>query len=353
MKYLLYCYCCFLCYECLIAQTAFTKVDTLLTSESSSCRIMFYNVENLFDTVDDSLKRDEDFTPTGMKGWSKRKYETKLKNIYQTIAGVGDWNMPAIIGLCEIENRFVLEELVNKTPLQRFDYQIVHEESPDKRGIDVGLLYHPEKFTYLSHETLPIQFPFDTASRTRDVLLVTGKVFDQDTIHVFVNHWPSRFGGHIETDPKRAVVAQTVRDKVLAIYQKNPTANIIIMGDLNDHPYDDSVAKVLKAKRDTTNLTFNDLYNLTAENEARGEGTHKHKDHWGILDHLIVSPSLLQGKKGLGISSNRAVIFKAPWLIEKEEKGLGERPFRTYIGARFHDGYSDHLPIFLDLVEVD
>ncbi len=313
-------------------------------------RVMFYNVENLFDTKDDSLKRDEDFTPRGIKGWSSRKYFTKLKNIYRTIIGVGGWEPPAVVGLCEVENRFVLQELIVRTPLRKLDYDVIHEESPDRRGIDVAMLYRPSKFQPIRYQTIQITFPFDTDSKTRDVLYVKGRVLNQDTVHILINHWPSRFGGHIETDPKRGYLASVVRQKVDSIYSTNSNANIVIMGDLNDSPHDASVAEILEAKKEMKNLTSNDLFNMMIPLEGEGKGTHKHENHWGILDHIIVSSPLLQRQEGLRIHQQKAAIYEGDFLIQVEDKKLGIRPFRTYSGAQYLGGYSDHLPIYLDLM---
>ncbi len=313
-------------------------------------RIAFYNVENLFDTKDDPEKMDEAFTPTGMYGWSYKKYNKKLHHIYRVLVSVGGWEPPAVIGLCELENRFVLEELLSKTPLERFDYQIVHEESPDKRGIDVGLIYRKEKFQVLDYKPIHIRFPFDTTSRTRDILYVKGQLMKRDTVHIFVNHWPSRFGGHLETDPKRSFVAQTVRHYADSIYSRNPWANIVIMGDLNDAPSDQSLIEVLNAKGEAEGLELNDLYNLMHKMEKNWwEGSHKHEEHWGVLDQIIISPALVKRQEGLHLRNERAYIFKADWMLMDEEVRLGKKPFRTFLGARYLGGYSDHLPIYIDL----
>ncbi|MEZ4887661.1 MAG: hypothetical protein R3E32_23205 [Chitinophagales bacterium] len=327
-----------------------SQQNTDLRNVEDAFRIMFYNVENLFDTRDDSLKNDEDFTPRGIKGWGSRKYYTKLQNIYRTIIGVGGWEPPAVIGLCEIENRFVLQELIVRTPLRKLDYDIIHEESPDRRGIDVAMLYRTSKFEPIGHKAITIKFPFDIDSKTRDILYVKGIVLGEDTVHLFVNHWPSRFGGHIETDPKRNFVASVLRQTVDSIYQTDSEANIVIMGDLNDSLNDESVLKILNAKKDTSNLASNDLFNLMAALEQAGKGTHKHENHWGILDQIIVSAPLLQRKKGLQIQNQAAMIYEGSFLVEPEDKKLGVRPFRTYYGAQYTGGYSDHLPVYLDLV---
>ena len=154
---------------------------------------MFYNTENLFDPVDDSLTADEEYTPTGMRGWTFTKFMLKIRNISKVVLAVGGWDPPDIIGFCEVENRWVLKELTTQTPLKNFGYTIVHYESPDPRGIDVALIYRPDKFKVLNAEPIHIRFPFDTASRTRDILFVKGTVSGGDTLNIFVNHWPSKF----------------------------------------------------------------------------------------------------------------------------------------------------------------
>ncbi len=319
-------------------------------------RVAFYNVENLFDTYDDPIKRDDEFLPTGMKGWSGKRYRLKLNQIYRVLSAVGGWEPAGVIGLCELENRFVLEQLLEKTPLREFDYEIVHHESPDKRGIDVGLLYRPEKFKVLHEEALKVIFPFDTTSRTRDILYVKGQVLKRDTVHIFVNHWPSRFGGHLETDPKRDFVAQTIRDKADEVYAKDPKAKIIIMGDLNDAPQDNSVLNVLRTEHELEGLaqSENDLYNLMYEmSENWWAGTHKFQEHWGVLDQIIISPKLVKNPEGLLLKGGQAHIFKADWLMEEEELRIGDKPNRTYLGARYHGGFSDHLPVYIDLIYPD
>ncbi len=314
-------------------------------------RVVFYNVENLFDTYDDPEKMDEAFTIKGMYGWSSSKYKRKLHHIYRVLVSVGGWEAPAVIGLCELENRFVLEELLAKTPLSRFDYQIVHEESPDKRGIDVGLIYRKEKFKLIDYQAINVTFPFDTTSRTRDILYVKGRIIGADNVHIYVNHWPSRFGGHLETDAKREFVAQTIRHHVDSIYGVEPNANIIIMGDLNDAPNDDSVLNVLAAKGgDPNQLATNDLYNLMFSMEQEWKvGTHKHEEHWGILDQIVISQPLANRKEGLILKDGIARIYRPDWMLMEEEVRLGKKPFRTFLGARYLGGYSDHLPIYIDL----
>lgn len=318
-------------------------------------RLMFYNTENLFDTFDDTLKIDESFLPTGDHYWTPRKYYKKINNISKVITAIGQWELPEIIGLCEIENRRVLEDLTKKTALKKIKYRIIHKESPDRRGIDVGLLYRPDKFFPITYKAIRVKFPFDANKPTRDILYVKGTNIYKDTLHIFINHWPSRWGGQTETDRKRQFAASVLRGKVDSIFSAEKNPYIIIMGDLNDYPTNNSVVKVLKAK---TGFTKNDnfspkkLYNLAWYlQEVKNQGSHKHKGEWGVLDQIIVSGSLLNKNNKLYTSPDNAHIFNAPFLLEQDNNYTGQKPFRTYIGFKFHDGYSDHLPVYIDLFE--
>lgn len=311
-------------------------------------RIMFYNVENLFDWEDDTAKRDESFTPEGDNHWHPGRFWDKQRKISQTIIAAGGWEAPEIVGVCEVENRFVLEQLVQKTALYKSNYQIVHEESDDSRGIDVALIYRPDKFELLHYHYIKIKFDEEDARPTRDILYVKGIANFADTIHVFVNHWPSRFGGHLATDPKRMKAATTLRSTVDSIFASVPSANIIITGDFNDHPEDKSIIEGLQAKHKQEDINQNTLFNLMHE-KMHKEGTHKFQGEWGILDMWIVSDGLMNGTNKLEIAEDGATIFNAPWLLMDETVHLGKRPFRTYQGPKYIGGYSDHMPIILDL----
>ena len=290
-------------------------------------RIVFYNVENLFDIYNDSLTRDEEFTPEGLKNWNNYRFYKKLNNIYKVLIGVGEWEPPSIVALCEIENRFVLNKLLYKTPLQNFDYKIIHKESPDWRGIDVALLYRQDKFEPLSYETINIRFPFDTSKRTRDILYVKGLIAESDTIHFFVNHWPSRYGGYLASKPKREFVASVLKKKVDSVFKTNNLANILIIGDLNDDPSDESVAVFLNAKSDTLELQNPDLFNLMSVYEKEWKtGTLKYKENWNVFDQIIISDALLFGSDNLIISPERAQVYNPGFLFEEDHKYLGKKP---------------------------
>lgn len=313
-------------------------------------RIVFYNVENLFDVYDDTLKRDNEFTPEGMRHWNNKKFYKKLNQTYKVLISVGEWDPPAVIGLCEIENRFVLNKLVYETPLKKINYKIVHQESPDRRGIDVGFLYRPDRLEPVSYQAIHIRFPFDTASRTRDILYVKALVNEKDTVHFFVNHWPSKYGGFMATIPKRAFVASVLKTHTDSLLAQNPNANIFIMGDFNDTPGDESVLEVLGARADTVGMKNTELYNLCYPlHENWKIGSHKYQGKWSMIDQFIVSRAMMKGTAGVIISDKGAQIFHPDFLIMEDKKFMGSIPFRTFSGAKYIGGFSDHFPIFVDL----
>ncbi len=319
--------------------------------ERGDFRIMFYNCENLFDVFDDSLTRDDDFTPEGGKHWSWRKYNRKISNISKVVTAVGGWSPPEIIGVCEIENRYVLESITEFSPLKKHDYRIIHRESPDRRGIDVGLLYLPNKFTPISYDAIRVTFPEGMGKTTRDVLYVKGETNKNDTLHIFVNHWPSRWGGQMETDDKRMFVAALVRSKADSIFATNPKANIIIMGDLNDYPDDRSLMESMKCKINFDGEYIdNELYNLAYYlQEVKGKFSHRYHGEGGVLDQIIISGALFNENNSIITTPDDTHIFDADFLLEDDDAYVGKKPFRTYIGFKFHDGYSDHLPVYIDL----
>ncbi|MDD3406093.1 MAG: endonuclease [Sphingobacteriia bacterium] len=319
--------------------------------QSKPFRVVCYNVENLFDIRDDSLTNDSEYLQGGKRGWTYKKYNTKLSNISKVITAIGGWNPPAIVGLCEIENRHVLEDLTCYAPLKAFHYQIVHYESPDARGVDVGLLYQKNRFCPIFSEAINITFPDNPEKKTRDILYVKGVANNSDTLHIFVNHFPSRLGGALASEPRRIYVASVLRHKVDSLLQYSPTANILIMGDFNDYPTNKSISQTLRAMAIPTDSNIiNDtcLYNLFYHTHVEGViGSYKHDGEWGMLDQMIVSGNLLHANT-TSIVPNSAEVFDAEWLLEEDRHYLGKQPSRTYIGMKFNNGYSDHLPIFVD-----
>lgn len=317
--------------------------------EGQAVRIMFYNVENFFDTIDNPNTWDEQFLPDGFYQWDTYKYYAKRNKLAKVILNTGSWQIPAIIGMCEVENRTVLEDLVSAPLLRKFDFGIVHEQSPDERGIDVALLYQKALFQPFHHEALTVRFQQDTSDRTRDILYVAGTL-GPDTLHLFVNHWPSRRGGVEASAPKRMRAAGVLKERVNTILAKNPEAKIIIMGDLNDGPQNRSVSEVLGAMNDST--AFNDtaqLYDYMNYFLKKGEGTHKYKNEWNTLDHIIVSSGLLKATSGFSAHFQSVEIIREDYLIEADPYNPGSRPFRMMLGPKYHGGYSDHLPVVLTL----
>jgi predicted extracellular nuclease len=329
-------------------------------------RIMFWNTENFYDTQRDSSIDDREFLPDGSRFWTPKRYKTKLLHTYKTIVALGGWEPPEIIGLCEIENKKVLNDLIQQTPLGKFQYGIIHKDSPDKRGIDVAMLFRKDKFKILGCNWISVIFPHNLSEKTRDIVYVKGVAIRKrprlqelnrndsligiDTLHLFFNHWPSRLSGQMQTEYKRRTAATTLKLHVDSILSVDKNARIIICGDFNDEPTDYSVKTVLDCCIPGSTADTCKLLNLSARFMGHGQmGTHKYQSEWAVLDQLIVSSGLYSGKFGLKCSLLDAHIFTADFLLVEDETGLGRKPFRTYDGYRYAGGFSDHLPVYLDL----
>ena len=316
----------------------------------SDYRILFYNVENLFDTKDDSLKNDAEFLPQGAKYWTWKKYQDKCSKIAKIIMAVGGWELPEIVGLCEIENRKTLNGILYSTPLKKGNYKIIHNESPDHRGIDVALLYQADRFFPIDTSFLKLTYNKSSYSTTREILYVKGATHTDDTLHIFVNHWPSRWGGQLESENKRISAAQLLRSKVDSLFRYNSKTKIIIMGDFNDYPDNKSINNTLKASMPNKEIIDNELYNLASILENKSSiASHKYKGVWGMLDQFIVSGALMNANGILQAQPNNMFIFAPNYLLETDNSYKGIRPNRTYIGYKYHGGFSDHLPVYLDL----
>lgn len=326
-----------------------SKVSVAQTDTSFYC-VMFYNLENLFDPRDDSLRNDDAFTPTGMNHWTFSKFNRKINNLAKVILSINGWSPPDIIGVAEIENEFVLRQLCYRTGLSRYGYRIVHYESPDSRGIDVALLYRHQRIRIADSRAIPIVFPFEPRSRNRDVLYVKALTAQDDTLHLFVNHWTSRYSGYAATIAKRNHYASVVRQWSDSLLQANSQARIVIMGDLNDYPTDESIIDVLQAQPYKEDGEYSALNNLMHRfSKMKNVGTHKGGEFWGCLDQMIVSKSLLDGSDSLQIVGQQAEIYQADFMVVPDEKYGGVKTHRTYLGPRYLGGFSDHLPIFLRL----
>lgn len=335
----------------LLAKAVFSQ-ETSGVHERSTYRVMFYNVENLFDIENDSLVKDKAFTPEGKNHWTKKKYRDKLNKIGKTIIASGEWEPPEMVGICEIESRGVIKDLLNKGPISNFEYQFLHKESPDWRGIDVALLYKEEAFDPIDTQFLKVHLPDKDQKSTRDILYAKGLVKkngnDRDTLHVFVNHWPSRYGGQTATAPKRIKAASILRKQVESIKGKKKAPNILIMGDFNDEPQNTSLNETLKAKADTNkgNLLVNLMH---PKGGADIKGTYKYQYEWNILDQFIISKPLLRSdEERLATDFKQVSVLRKDFLLKPDNKYPGKKPYRTYLGPRYKGGFSDHLPIILD-----
>jgi hypothetical protein len=251
------------------------------------------------------------------------------------------------VGVCETENRRVLEDLTRRTPLSRYPYQIIHKDSPDPRGIDVAVLYNQQAFQPVLHRFFPVCFGHQKGC-TRDILYVKGHTPAGDTLHIFFNHWPSKWQGELKTQPKRNHAARILRSHIDSIQNQHKAARIMILGDFNDGPEAQSLSRYLKARAPSSSIRPESLYNLSFAWLPGPTGTQKYRAAWEILDQVIVSGSLLSGR-GLHTTKEGAWIFRRSFLLEEDTRYTGIKPFRTYSGYRYIAGFSDHLPVMVDL----
>ncbi|WP_203295273.1 endonuclease/exonuclease/phosphatase family protein [Luteirhabdus pelagi] len=316
--------------------------------------IAFYNLENLFDYEDDPVTFDDDRTPEGKDHWTKEIYEAKLKNMAKVIAEIGSdvtGTSPALLGVCESENRRVLDDLVNQEPLVDKNYGIIQFDSPDRRGIDVALLYQKRLFTPTNYKAYPLMI-YDEDDRTkrvytRDQLLVSG-MLDGEKIHVIVNHWPSRSGGEARSRPKRMRAAELNKKIIDSLFSEDPYAKIITMGDLNDDPTSPSVKEVLEAKENRDDVDIKELYNPMEEMYDKGIGTLAWRDSWNLFDQMIVSHELLK-KDYATYRFYKAGVYNKSYLANPRGRYQGY-PYRSFVNG-FTGGYSDHFPVYIYLIK--
>ncbi len=311
-----------------------------------SLRLAFYNVENLFDTIDEPSTIDSEYMPNSSLKWHTQRYFAKQKNIAKVIEAM---NFPTIMGMAEVENRRVLEDLITQPLLSSKNYGIAHFDSPDERGIDVAMIYRKSEFEIKKQKTHAIKFPTSN-DKTRDILEVNGILRGGIDVTVFVNHFPSRRGGADDSEPKRVYVASVLRKAVDSIFQKNPNARIVIMGDFNDEPSNNSLKNTLGAagwqRGVTPTLPSAALYNLGAAIEKRGEGTSYYRG-WDVLDQIIVSGTFLDARSKT-TTKDEETVFNPDLVIFKDKAGQ-RLPNRTYTGPIYRGGFSDHFPVFIDI----
>ncbi|WP_251619912.1 endonuclease/exonuclease/phosphatase family protein [Odoribacter lunatus] len=336
----------------LIGSIGWCLLSSVLAQERY--RVVSYNVENLFDTRHDIGKRDEEFTPEGRLHWTQSRYTEKLQKISRAIYASGEGQMPTFVGLCEIENRRVLDDLTTKTVLAEADYGIAHRESSDRRGIDVAFLYKRACFRILRENVIPVKSEQDTTFRTREILYVSGILttpdsLRRDTFHFFVCHFPSMAGGESQSEWKRKLAASSLKNCIDSIQRQNPKAAIILMGDFNGKADRPALKTVLKAKRsDARKIENTGLYNTGYYLLYGTHGSYKYKGEWQTIDHIIVSGILLNGKH-MFQAEKHLTPYAAKFLLEEDSSYFGYKPWRTFVGPRYVGGYSDHLPIYLDL----
>lgn len=309
--------------------------SSLWVNGQNSLRLTWYNVENLFDTIDSPDTNDEEYLPDSEKEWNSQKYWSKLNRMAKVLRNSTGYEAPDIIALCEIENGQVVYDLTHRPAFAEMDYRVIHYESPDFRGIDVALAYNPEKVHFFASSQ--IRVPIDTLEgrTTRDILLASG-VWNQDTLHVFVNHWPSRRGGQAASNIKRVIASSTLLRAVDSLESMYHQPKIIVVGDFNDGPSNESI-QMLKERG----------FHLDMENRSESEGTHRYAGHWEYLDQWIWSPSLADGTTTVDTS----YIYMNEEMVEESGRYPGIQPKRSWRGNLFTSGYSDHLPIVLKITQ--
>lgn len=319
--------------------------------------VAFYNLENFYDTLDDPQTNDEEFTPKGERNYNGTIYWNKVGKLASVIQKLGTDDDkipcpdgPAILGVAEVENDNVLNDLVNHNLLKNRNYKIVHYDCKDKRGVDVGFLYNPKYFVVEDSRSLFVNLPRGAkdAYYTRDVLWVKGKL-DGETVHIYINHWPSRIGGEERSAPGRAAAALVSKKHIDSIANAEGEQKVIIMGDLNDDPTSPSLAKVLKCKANIADMKPNSIYNPWVDMYKQGYGTLAYQDAWGLFDQIVIGNKWID-KKQDGFFFNKQCIFNREFLTENIGRYKGY-PMRTWDGLSYRGGYSDHFPTYLVMLK--
>lgn len=303
--------------------------------------VMFYNVENLFDTTDDTTKNDEEFLPEGSRRWTGNRYHKKINGLARVIAAAGEWELPALVGLCEVENEEVVKDLAYSTILSAGNYGIVHRDSPDLRGIDLALLYRRDYFRVTEVRSwIPEREP-GASFESRNLLYVKA-VMDTDTLHVILCHFPSRRGGLLAAEKGREEMAMLVRDKTDSILSVSDGTSVIVMGDFNAGPKDEIMV----------NLTSgNHLVNTAVDLITTEMGSYKYQGTWEVIDQILLSPALAAGSGTFQVVPESARILDSPFLLTDDLSYPGKKPYATYAGFQWAGGYSDHLPVLITITQ--
>ncbi len=306
--------------------------------------VMFYNLENFFDTIDDPGNRyDNEYIPEGKKQWNTERYMTKIKHLGKVFMNVDPRETPDLIGVCEVENRHVLEDLVNNTTLK--GYKIVHYESKDMRGIDLALLYDPSEFQVLESKKIDIYYKPNRPARTREIIYIKGQTRNGEILHIFLNHWKSRVARRAgeESEYKRVAAARSLKKAVKAKLDKDPDAKIIIMGDFNDEPTNKSLYTTLKAREKPARIT--DLFNVMLPLDKEGKGTYYHDHQWLMFDNIILSGGFVLDHSKI-IPEGSGHVLAKDFMLKESKRSHAIYPLRTFDGSRYLGGYSDHLPVY-------
>ncbi|MEN9522303.1 MAG: hypothetical protein RL065_680 [Bacteroidota bacterium] len=318
------------------------SINQLKAQSKKQLSVAFYNCENYFDTINDPKVKDEEFLPEAKSHWTIGRFNTKKQHIAQVLSSI-NISGADIIGLCEVENKYVLEELIKEPGMVSGNYQIVHYNSTDERGIDVALLYKKDAMKLLGSKSYRIYFPFDSSLKTRDLLIVNAEFSNGQQAFIAVNHFPSRRGGTDESDKKREYVAQFERNLFDSIYNANKKANpvLLAMGDFNDEPENNSLQVMEKSKVMPMINTFKSF-------KEKKEGTHYYKGEWSLFDQFFVSKNAVEKPSTkVNYQTNSATIYKPDFLLEQSKGLYFGSPLRTYAGPRYFGGYSDHLPVYI------
>jgi endonuclease/exonuclease/phosphatase family metal-dependent hydrolase len=304
-------------------------------------RVMSYNVENLFDTSDNEETDDDEFLPSSLRRWTFSRYNHKLKQIARIICAAGEWDTPALVGLCEAENDTVLSRLLRSTPLRQQPYRYLITQGSDKRGINVALLYRRDQFRYIDHRSIQVKFKSAAIRPTRDILHAWGEILSGDTLDVIVCHFPSKYGGEKESEAQRldaAGILVALSDS-LSLIRRHPLQ--IIMGDFNDEPDSRCMRRV----------AGDSLLNLFAPgNPASGRGSQKYQGEWSQLDQIIIRRRMAESDSPVQFVPGSARTFSPSFLLIDDKTWRGKRPRRTYHGFKYEGGYSDHLPVITDFL---
>jgi len=308
--------------------------------------VAHYNVENLFDTINDPAINDEEFLPNTEKKWNSERYHKKLDQLAEVIASINQGKGPDFLGLCEVENEGVVADLARQKRLKKQKYQYVHHDSPDARGIDVAFMYRKGQLKNVSSRTAFLYDPEEPKFRSRDILVVNGTLKNGQQAFFLINHWPSRVGGQKKSEPKRMLAARLARSVYDSIRVVQPQAAVFILGDLNDEATDISVYEVLRTDSATTGQ--GDLYNPFYLLGRKGDGSIVYQKKYQLIDHIIISSSSLGAGAKVRFVEGSAGVHKPDFLRETTEKYEGN-PWRTYAGKNYLGGYSDHFPVYLQI----